>query len=385
MAEIKDQVFSWFIQKVLAPSVEIVDKPGFVITSLSEKNKETYLRDLFLEEDLFVSIESKIVSNYGEKGRQVLYSAGKKFGYIYSSLSNFTRIAENRHDQKDFLDFAYFLVRYITAIYAFDAKHEIDLLRKRFEIELDHYVVCEKNGIGLIMTSGGIAGIWAHMIRDKTVEGIEKKCQGLGAEKCLVVCQPYLEHKKEGLEPLIETDVSDDQFSMQYKSLNLVRPAQFAKNSLKSLLDSHLFRYDHGFLHYKDIRYFHGESHVIYLIEIAVGSLPDGEKVLFDACFEFGQKLQEIYGGKDYKKFIMDYFPALGWGDIFVRADESGKIMVTCQYYPWTKYSSMSKFIVLRGVLSGFISNCLGRKVEFLSFNKIVSDFLVVSFNGYPI
>lgn len=383
MAAIKDQVFSWFIQKVLAPSVEIVDKPGFIVTSLSEKNKETYLREFFLEEDLLVSIEKKIVSKYGSDGRAVLYSIGKKFGYLYSSLSNFNRIGESDKEKKDFLDFSYFLVRYITAIYAFDAKHEIDLSRKRFTIELDKYVVCEKNGLGLIMTSGGIAGIWAYMVRDKTVEGVETSCQGLGADHCFVIAQPRVEHEKDGRKFTVEVDLPDDQFSTQYKSLNLIRPAQFAKNSLKSLLDSRLFRYDHGFLHYGDIRYFHGESHVIYLIEKDLAQLPGGEECLFEASFEFGQMLQKTYGGKDYKKFIMDYFPALGWGDILVKSEESGKISVISQYYPWTKYSSSTKFTIFRGVISGFISGCLDRKVQFLTFNRSISEFLVVSFNGY--
>ena len=185
---IKDAVFTWFIQNILSPNIENINNPGFVVTSFSEKGKETYLRDIFVEDKLFEAIENKVAEKYGEKGKQTLYSAGKKFGYIYSSLSNFAQLKGD--NVKEVNDFIYFLVRYVTTIYAKEATYQVDLLKKSFTIYLDNYVVCHNNGKGYLMTSGGIAGIWAYVINDKKVEGIQIKCQGTGDQKCIVDVKP---------------------------------------------------------------------------------------------------------------------------------------------------------------------------------------------------
>ena len=89
---VKDKVVTWWIQNVIIPRQEIIDKPGFIVTTFTEKKFITYLRDFFLPEKLIEIIESKIVQTYGDLGRQVLYSIGKKFGYIYCSLSNFPNV-----------------------------------------------------------------------------------------------------------------------------------------------------------------------------------------------------------------------------------------------------------------------------------------------------
>jgi hypothetical protein len=79
---VKDRIVTWFIQHVLLPKIEIIDNPGFVINTLSDTTKTTYLREFFLPERLFEIIESRIVDKYGELGKKILYSTGKKFGYI---------------------------------------------------------------------------------------------------------------------------------------------------------------------------------------------------------------------------------------------------------------------------------------------------------------
>lgn len=370
---IKDSVVSWFINRILIPKIEIIDHPGFIITSFSEKTRETYLRDMFLEERLFSLIEKKIVKEYGDKGRKALYSAGKKFGYIYASLSNFPQLDGNKND---FLNFCYFLVRYVTSINAVEASHEIDLERKRFTIEFDGYSICRENGLGYIMTSGGIAGIWSYLVKDKTVEGIEVKCQGRGDKNCFLIVQPLKEFKKDKLVPFTETDLDKLTFTKDYKKLNQIRKTKFAKNSLKTLLNAHIFKYSKGFLTYKDLRYFYCESHVLYYLEKELSKLPGGEKILFDACFEFGGFLQKQSKEKSYKKFITDYFSALGWGDVVVIEKE--KLTIASVYYPWSIYSKDSNYTIFRGVISGFISACLKKKVKFSKVRKTIRDYLTV-------
>ena len=373
--DLKDSVFSWFIQYFLNPQIEKIDSPGFVITSFSEGGKEVYLRDMFLEEQLFAMIETRIINEYGDKGKQALYSAGKKFGYLYASLSRFMRLENN---EKKFLDFGYFLVRYIATIYAKTAGYEVDLKRKRLELDFENYVVCNKNGQGYIMTAGGISGIWSYMIKDTAVEGVQVKCQGRGDEKCILIAEPAAALIEEGLKPFIETDLAEGSFNEDYKRRNLARKTENARNSIKDLLNAKLFSYSKGVLRYHDIRYFHCESNVLYILENEIKKLPNGEEKLFEACSEYGKFLQQQYNQKDYKKFINDYFPALGWGDVIVR-EEAGKISVTSLYYPWTTYSEKSDYTVFRGIMSGFISSCKEKEIQFAKADSKITDYLTVS------
>ena len=373
---LKDSIFSWFLKNVVLSKAEIIDKPGFIITSVSDKKKETYLRDLFLEEQLFSMIEKKIVEVYDTDGKKALYSSGKKFGYIYANLSNFTRLTDN--NKKNFLDFCYFLVNYITTIYARKANYDVDLSKKRFSIELDDYVICNENGLGYLMTAGGIGGIWSYMLNDKTIEAVQETCQGRNDDLCRVVAQPYSEFANTELSPFIETNISEMPFTSKYKQLNLIRETKLARTSLKNLLNSKTFSYKNGSLQYKNIRYFHCESNMPYLLEKEISKLPNGSETLFDICYDYGVFLQKQYGGRDYKKFIMDYFSALGWGEVITILKE-GKPTVTAVYYPWTNFSVDSKYIIFRGVLSGFISKCINKELKFNRYDSNVTNYLTVN------
>lgn len=372
---VKDKVVNWFIQNIIIPRREIIDQPGFVITTFTEQNQTTYLRDPFLSEKLFELIENKITEQYGEKGKRALYSAGKKFGYLYSSLSNFPTI--NNCSKKEFLDFAYYLVRYIEGTYSRQAKHEINIDEKTFSINFVDYIVCRNNGLGYIMTEGGITGIWAYAIQDKNVEGAQLKCQGRGDESCHLLCGPEEKLKEKTINYFCEKDLPDEAFTEIYKTMNEIRPATYSNNSLKDLLDSGFFEYKQGILSYKNIRFFHCESHILYLIEKEISKLENGEKVLFDICFEYGKYVRNTYGATDYERFISDYYPAIGFGDITVLDKKNLKIAAI--YYPWTKFSENSKYIIFRGIMSGIVSDSKGEIVEFKNYDIDIGEYLTLT------
>jgi hypothetical protein len=112
-------------------------------------------------------------------------------------------------------------------------------------------------------------------------------------------------------------------------------------------------------------------------LEQEIANLKDGERVLFDICFEYGKLLRETYGGKDYEKFISDFFPALGFGDITVL--DPNRPSIAAIYYPWTVFSEKSKYIIFRGVMSGIVSSSLGKKIEFKEFDIDVRDYLTLT------
>ena len=372
---VKDRIVSWWIQNIITPQREIIDKPGFVITTFTDKNQTTYLRDLFFAEQLFELIEKSTNQKDGEQGKQVLYSAGKKFGYLYASMSNFPTIKSS--SMKEFSDFVYLLVRYVGGVYAQQATHSLDLDQKLFTISFKDYIVCRHNGLGYIMADGGITGIWAYLMQDKSIEGTQLECQGRGNQQCLVICAPEERICEKTNNFFRESDLPEQKFDELYKTLNEIRKTTYAQNSLKDLINIGFFRYMGGILSYKNTRFFGSESHILYLLEQELMKLKDGEQVLFDACFEYGKLLQETYGHTDYKKFIPDFFPALGFGDILVMDSDGLSIGVT--YYPWTVFSDQSKYIIFRGIMSGFVSNSLGKKIEFKNFNINVRDYLTVT------
>lgn len=372
---LKDSAFSWFIQHILNPKMQKLDSPGFIVTVVSGDETKSYRRLLFLEEPLISHIEQHIVNKYKERGKQALYAIGKQFGYNYASLSNFPQIGGT--DTKKFLTFTYFLTRFITTTYASAADYNVTLKNKRFEIEVTDYVVCSKNGIGYIMAEGGISGIWAYMVKDKAVEGVQLKCQGRGDKSCIIVAEPDAELKKEGITHFRNTNITLLPFNKKYKDMNTVRKVEHAKNSLKSLLDLHFFKYEKGMIKYHDIRYLMVDSNLIYIIENEIRKLPKGADVLFDICFEHGKYLQKEYGSQDYEKFINDYFPSLGWGDVFT-IKKGTNIKIVLMYYPWSVYSDTSDYLIPKGIISGFISGCLSHEVRFKRSSGTATDNLTI-------
>ncbi len=372
---VKDRIVSWYIRNVILPKKEIIDQPGFIITTLSGGRQPIYLRDLFLSEPLFELIENIIVKNYGDEGRQVLYSAGKKFGYVYSSMSNFPTI--ETCTKKEFSEFAYFLVRFVEGTYAQHAQHKIDMDNKTFTLSLKDYIVCRHNGLGHIMTEGGIAGIWAYSMEDKSIEGKQIECQGRGSDNCIVECGPLELIQEKSNDFFRETDLPDLKFNTTYKTMNEIRPTEYSSNSLQRLLNAGFFTYKRGILSYKDQRFFACDSHVLYFLEEQISKLKDGEEILFNTCFEYGKKLREIYGGKEYKKFIPDFFSALGFGDILVIDSDGYKIGAI--YFPWTYLSEKSKYIIFRGLMSGIISSAIDKKVEFKNFDISIRNYLTLT------
>jgi len=371
----KDRIVTWFIQYVIKPRREIIDKPGFIVTTFTEQGCITYLREIFLPEKLFEIIESMIVERYGDQGRQTLYSAGKKFGYLYSSMSNFPTV--NTVSTKEFIDFAYNLMRYIEITFAEQANHEINLDEKMFTARFTDYVVCRHNGLGYILMEGGIAGIWSYALQDKSLEGIQLECQGKGNKNCYILCGHEKKIQEKTNKFFCERDLPEYKFDSMYKALNEIQPTKYTQMSMKKLLYAGFFEYIEGSFFYKKNRFFGCEAHILYLLEQEIIKLNNGEQLLFDICYEYGKELQEIYGSTDYQKFIIDFFSALGFGE--VRVVDFNPLAIVAKFFPWSVYSERSKYIIFRGILSGFISKATGQDIKFNNFEITVQKYLTLT------
>ena len=363
---VKDRIVSWFVQNIVLPKVERIDNPGFITITTTTGKETVNIRELFMPERLLIDLENEI-SRTCEAGDLLLYSCGKRFGYAYSTLSSFPTIKGSR---KEFMDFAYFLVRWVESTYARRISHSIDYENRTFRMSMDNYVVCRGNGKGWLLGAGGIAGIWSYMTSDETVEAVQTKCQGRGDPRCEIVAAPSRLLTADGLKPFTVRGMEALALDKQYLEANRTRPAKWACHSLRSLIDSGFFRYSRGQVTFKDQRFFLCEASLMYVLEKELAKVRGGRKALLDVAIGFGKQIARASGSRDPAAFIADLFPALGFGDILVEK-KPWKILVNC--FPWTKWADSIDFVMFRGMLSGVVSELSGEEIVFDKVRKYMS------------
>ena len=378
MVSIKDSVVKWYITNVVMPKVEIFDKPGFIVTKFTFKGRETYQRVLFLPEKLFENLEIKIVERYGCEGKQRLYSAGKKFGYRFSKVCNFPNIQEV--SKKEFMDFVDNFMMFVGVKWATKTEHKIDFKLKRFWFGAEEYIICRNNGLGYLMLEGCDTGWWAYMVNDVSTEGAQVKCQGKNHDKCELICAHHDVLLKENIKFFTEQDISVKKFDQSYADINKICKAEHADLSLRDLINSGVFSYfGKRVLKFKNERHFPCEVGLIYLLEIEMKKLKNGQEILFNTSFDYGKKLAKNEAKVGYRKFITDYMSALGWGDILV-TKKSGKYKIYSKHFPWTEFLDEVDFTIYRGILSGLLSEFLDEKILLKQKDKqVYSDSLLVA------
>jgi hypothetical protein len=381
--KVPDRIVSWYIKNVLIPKTEIIDKPGFIASQFTDKGKRVYIRELGIPEDVIAYLENAVVEEYGDLGKQKLYSAGKKAGYNYASLSLFP-VCRGVTD-KQYITFSNEVIKFVETLYASEIKNKMDLSKRRIDFEMKDYIVCRKNGHGYIMTSGGMAGIWAWGMGDTKIEGIQTVCQGLGAEACKVICAPVDILQKYSKNILVEPKIERLKSIMDYNRINRIRNTNYGKLSLQSLIDSGFFAYEHGSITYGTERYFVDEAHLIYYLDVELSKLPKGREIMFRVAFDYAKKLVEYLKSTSGagQQFITDYLAALGWGDVLVKkTGDQHKIIIS--FFPWTDlYKTGQDFHLFRGLLSGLISGNEGRDIKLkLVDSRLIGDNLCLVFSS---
>ncbi|MBU0586597.1 hypothetical protein KJ780_03725 [Candidatus Micrarchaeota archaeon] len=366
----KDRLFSWLIDNLINSNKQRFEYPGFIVENLGNMNRE-----IFLPEQLMVELEKKI-------DPPLAYRIGKRFGYGFARISNLPK--KNSVEFNLFVDF---FVKLVETTCAGNITYTRNIKINEIEFSADEFIICRKNGLGHIMAEGAIAGIWAYMLNDPTVEAVQTKCQGRGDKRCVIIAAPATELRKKGLSPIsyakVEKDCTVNQ--AKYAELNKVRPVNYANNSFKNLLDASLITYDKGKVEYNGERYFLVETSSIYEIEKVLalktsGSDKKNRKILWEVGFNYGKHLANIAKISNPYQFIMDFFPALGFGDILV-INKDGKIEINIDYYPWVPDAEKTEFILIRAIFSGILSQSLKRNVNLKLMDKhIKSGHLSIHF-----
>ncbi|MBU4246169.1 MAG: hypothetical protein ABIF85_02130 [Nanoarchaeota archaeon] len=356
---VKDEILNWFLRNVYLPRIEVIDKSGFIFVNGNKK----YLRDIAFPEYIFIELEKKLDG-------QMLYTAGKIFGYNYAR--NTDTLVIGAVDKNKFLNGFYFMVRYIESIsYGRKLNHTIDYGDKIFQMTAKDFIICSKNGIGHTIIEGTFAGFCAYAFSDKSIEGIQLKCQGRKDTLCEVICAPSAILAKKGIKQYISKEIYDLLIDYEYLEVNKEHKTQFSSYSLKKFIDFGVFKYDHGTIDYKNERFFLCESSLMYIMEKMIVRSKDADKILFNVSFDWGAQIagkEKDSEGKSIslnmhpEQFISEFMSSLGWGDISV-FKKSGKYSVFSNFFPWTKLSKDIKYTMFRGILSGMLTRFFGKKV----------------------
>jgi hypothetical protein len=364
--KLKEKLASLYIRYWLIPKIEDITHRGFVITKLTGEDTDFLLRDVFLPEDLFVEIENKFGSNYGDTGVKALYSAGKKGGYAYAGLSNL--LTRSNADDKKFKNFVWGLLQFIGGTYASEVSLDIDVKNKKIEEVFKNLIICEKNGRGHIISEGGLAGICSYLFEDTSIEGVQTSCQGRGDDSCILVAQPYNAFE---IPPKFKVnDLPKVEYTEDFIEFNKVRETEYCKSSLEELVNNKFFDYADGLVISKGMRHFELDPHIVYILEEECKKLDGGSNLLFQTAFDTGVKIVDA-AQNNSPLFIMDYLSALGWGDILVLNDKN-KAEFSSSFHPWTVYSSTSDYTIFRGLISGMMSCQLKKEIK---FNNVETDF----------
>ena len=359
----KEGTKAWFMKNIILPNNEIIDKPGYIVSKYVGKGTRCYVREVLFPEKVLAVIESEAATRLGDAGRKAVYAAGKMWGVRYGITTGLPK--KSGMPQKDFLEFLGSFMKFMESEYALKAAFMLDYQKDNFVTRYKDLMVCRLNGHGYFLL-GTMNGAWQHMSAKET-EGIHTECQGRKDDECVIECAPLgnLSDKSKAFSVKVPKDLG---LEKEYFTLNTIKKAQYARNSLLDLLKGRIMRYEGGFFECNGDRFLLNEASSVYFLEQCLGKTKKGEEILFNAAFNYFRKLAQ---GNSSTRMAQDFLPALGWGDITV--DASGN-RAFCRNYPWTGYWKGSTFPILRGMLSGIASAHANKGIMFNKVEATISS-----------
>jgi hypothetical protein len=264
-----------------------------------------------------------------------------------------------------FLAFMYAFLTLLEAEYTGgEVTSKVDYEGDTLRVEADDLMICSRNGHGQFLL-GTITGSWAYLTDRDDVEGAQPECQGRKDAKCIMVCAPLGKIKK--YTHMIRAKIRGEvQVDSGYAQLNTIKKLPYAKNSLKDLLQSGFIRYDGGFFRMGEHRQILNESNSIYLLEKCLGKLPGGTDLLFETTRKYFTAYAKEEGMTQQR--VSDVLPALGWGDFTFRQEG-----VFVHAYPYSRHYRETTFPIIRGMLSGLLSNG-GKQLKFTKAKPLIAD-----------
>ncbi len=380
---IKDSFVSLYVRRYVIPGALVFNKPGFVDFKISGKTN-IYARQIFYPADFFIDFESRIINEMGDKGKKVLYSIGKRFGYRFAQAGKFENIKD--HPGEKIKDWIFIMSKFIEGTYASLIDNVTDVQLRKTDYTLKRFTVLENLGYEYIFATGGTAGVMAWLLQDPTIEAVLKETKKVdGFYEAVVESAPvaYLNSNYASSQIFTETKLDDLVEDFQdYVRFN-AQTQTSCNNSFQTYLDFNMFNYEKGIITFGKNRLFLFEVSGTYLIEYDLKRLGYNKclDILFESAFKTGYDLFSKFGKNN--KEIFDVLSALGWGEVLPFSSSDKEVKVVVNHFPWCKWYKEVDFLIIRGFLSGVISKTSGKKVL---FSKPVVDlskgYLSLLFGG---
>jgi hypothetical protein len=369
---IKDSVLAWFVKEYIIPNAQVLDKPGFIVFNISGRNPLT-VRQTIVPENLFTTLEKKCIEQMGTEGKKLLYSIGKKFGYSFAIMGSFQTKKDTK--KNELISYIKLVNKFIEGTYASQIDGQTDYERECVTFFLKNFVVCNKIGFGYFLPLGAGTGLVAKLFENEKIEGIHIHENDI-KEKCTIVCAPptFLQENYPNDNFFVETDMNGLEMSSYYRDFNKTAQINSSNHSFRKYLETGLFQYDHGIVTYKNSRFFIYEVTGLYLLSIGFESNQIKDELLFQSAFESGVETIKSLGlDKKNIQSLIDILVAFGWGDPTIKKTND-KVTMNIKYFPWTKYTEISKFTIFRGIFSGYLSGFSGREIILKKVEKNIQN-----------
>lgn len=340
MAFNADSLKEFFLKQVVLPRMFLVDVPGYVLGS---QGSSIFIRNLFLSEPFFVSLEKRVSDKFGEEGLAKLYGVGKKLGYRFCALTNIPR-SDIKFSVKMCYDF-------VESIYADRLLPDIDMEDKVITVDTENLVVTRINGSGLPVMIGGTAGIWGYLLNDfNSIEcGIIRKSDG----NYMLISAPAEKLKEMGIKFYESHGIPNMNDKPIYTRFNqppsYIPPNVFNTNKMMHMEP---FYYDKGPLKYAlpHSRLLSIEIFLPYELETLFG-----DQMVYETAKEsFAIIGKNIPRQANIHTYLANILTGMGLG--IVTAEKGPGIMsFVFSGTPWYETASKSTFPLLRGAIAGFI------------------------------
>ena len=350
---------NFFFDRVLTKMSKI-NVPGYISSEfINSEGKKVFERVVFLPEDFFLELENLIIKKYGNKGKNDLYCIGKKFGYRFALLFNFsgTNIEKSLS----------IILRFLETLYAEKITiKKIDLSNKIIVIDTKDMIVTSKDGHGYILPLGGFAGICSYLLKDNFIWCRSTKVAE-GIYELTSSPKTSMDKVEFNVDCEIDLDLVDDNYE-SYNSATIRDDSQF---NMEKLVEFGIITYERGKLNLFSIfRMVPVEIFLLYLMEML------DEEMIFQACYNTFYKISTFIVNKniDSKTYIAQILTALGFGVVIVVVNKD-KMVFNFTGYPWMPEKRGRKFNIVKGIIIGFVNGSSGKtinldKIDYKLVNK---------------
>jgi hypothetical protein len=347
--DLLDNLAGSFISHILLPRIEDFSHPGFLHTKFIGAGRNVVFLEGFLSE-----IERRFYSN----NQHDLYKIGKTAGYNYGKITQLDTV--HTKGLRELSLYIRFLLLHIAGSYGAEVEYDLDIAAKSFQLSFSRYVVCEKNGIGLICLMGSAAGVMSWIFQDKGIESVQTECVGRGDARCNLIIGPSHKLAEKGVKHIDFTEVEDFDFDKDYYGLNKPQQPKYCKTSLQKLIDYQMVEIHKNIFTFQKDRLVILDIIYLYLLEKYLPA-----EVLYDVAKEaWRMKAQKLKDGVSN-----ELLSAFGWGDINV-IDNKIEII----NYPYSPLYTTTTFPIIRGTLAGLHEGINKEKTDYLKFKPILSN-----------